>query len=139
MKRLLILSIILLLSLSAQAQTPESNSGQPTIVDFPIVKLKEGGYIIFFRHTARNRRKDNKRKAIKRKAIKKNEIYIRDELSGRCKDSFGLSDKGIEEARIYKKNFEKWDIPVGKVYVSPTCRTRQMADIMFGEETNKFV
>ena len=23
---------------------------------------------------------------------------------------------------------------MGKVYVSPTCRTRQMADIMFGEE-----
>jgi len=107
----------------ASAQTLESSNKQPTVVDFPIQKLKDGGYIIIFRHTTRNRQN-----------LPRDDIYYRDELSGRCKAGHDLSAKGIEEAHTFKKNFERVDIPVGRVYVSPPCRMRQMADIIFGEK-----
>jgi len=87
---------------------------------------KKGGYILFFRHGHREKWIDvnmydaydatNNLKA-------ENEYY---------EYAVCLSDMGKIQAKMMGDNLKKINLPIEKVYSSPSCRARQTADLVFG-------
>jgi phosphohistidine phosphatase SixA len=82
--------------------------------DVPVERLREGGYIVVFRHAATDTGMDTT-----------------EDLSD-CSRQRNLSAEGRQQSREIGAAFERLDIPVGPVLASPFCRTRDTARIAFG-------
>lgn len=82
--------------------------------DVPVERLREGGYVVVFRHAATDTGLDTT-----------------DDLSD-CSRQRNLNAEGRRQSREIGAAFEQLDIPVGRVLASPFCRTRDTARIAFG-------
>jgi phosphohistidine phosphatase SixA len=82
--------------------------------DVPVERLREGGYIVVFRHAATDTGMDTT-----------------EDLSD-CSRQRNLSAEGRRQSREIGRAFERLDIPVDRVLASPFCRTRDTARIAFG-------
>jgi len=103
-----ILFIVLLLGSCATSQT----SHQSEIVS----SLREGGYVIFFRHGSTDfSQKDTDRKNL-----------------ANCDTQRRLNDKGRLQAKQIGEGFKLKDIPVGDIITSQYCRCVNTAKIAFG-------
>jgi len=92
--------------------------------DFPLEKLKEGNYIVFFRHTARVQ------------GMRVSELQrIEGDLAVQCNFSTILSSQGLYEAELIGQKIKEMDIPLGEIVSSPLCRTIQMTEAMFGKNS----
>ncbi|MDX6555173.1 MAG: hypothetical protein QOD86_1368 [Miltoncostaeaceae bacterium] len=76
--------------------------------------LRDGGYVIFFRHAATTRSGQPD-----------------DDLTT-CTTQRNLNAQGRREAREIGAAFRELDIPVGRVVASPYCRTKDTARLAFG-------
>ena len=87
---------------------------------------KNGGYILFFRHAHREKWIDV-------------DMYDAYDATNNLKAenkyyeyAVCLSDMGNIQAKMMGDNLKMINIPVEKVYSSPSCRARQTADLAFG-------
>ncbi len=80
----------------------------------PVEKLRDGGYVITFRHAATDQGMDTT-----------------DDLSD-CSRQRNLDAEGRRQSREIGRAFERLDIPVDRVMASPFCRTRDTARLAFG-------
>jgi phosphohistidine phosphatase SixA len=105
----------------AQGGEGGEGGGKPEFVDKLsgaqlVSALRQGGYIIFFRHA-------------------QTEKDYADQVSavmGKCDTQRMLSEEGWKQSRMIGEGFEKLKLPVGKVYSSEYCRAWQTADLAFG-------
>jgi phosphohistidine phosphatase SixA len=105
------------------------SSGPPPVAPTPLVaspevpdlvhELSSGGYVIFFRHAARDAA-----------AISTPDLALADNQA-ECRPGSELTAAGIADVQSLKRAFEGLGIGVDRVYASPTCRTTQMAALMF--------
>jgi len=99
----------------AQDKPPAPAMDMPSLVR----ALQNGGYVIYFRHTATDQSKpDSDRLDLKNCATQRN-----------------LSEKGREQARLIGKAFSALGIKVSSVLSSPFCRCIDTAKIAFGKAT----
>ena len=80
----------------------------------PVEKLRDGGYVVTFRHAATDQGMDTT-----------------DDLSD-CSRQRNLDAEGRRQSREIGRAFERLDIPVDRVMASPFCRTRDTAQLAFG-------
>jgi broad specificity phosphatase PhoE len=80
----------------------------------PVERLREGGYVVVFRHAATDSGTDTT-----------------DDLSD-CSRQRNLDAEGRRQSREIGRAFERLEIPVARVMASPFCRTRDTALIAFG-------
>ncbi len=113
-----IFSIVMICSLAIPAFAADEKPAQPR---FPVEHLNEGGYTIFMRHT--------KRDDVPSQA-KLNEI----DRTSSCEPGGSLNSEGEAESRVIAQAIKSLAIPAGEVLASPTCRTKQMARIIFGDD-----
>ncbi|MFO1351847.1 MAG: histidine phosphatase family protein [Gammaproteobacteria bacterium] len=81
-----------------------------------IDKLRQGGYVIYIRHTATD-------------MAQQDTTNDYDD----CAKQRNLTDQGREQARALGTAFKALKIAVGRVIASPFCRTRETAQLAFGE------
>lgn len=81
-----------------------------------LAELREGGYVIYFRHSSTDFSRDDSRS--------KNDDD--------CDNQRPLTEKGREEARQIGAALRDLKIPVGRVLASPRCRTVDTAMQAFG-------
>lgn len=109
----LMVGVIMLLPAAVFAQTP------PAVEAFAPARLASGGYVVFLRHTERD------------KTPSQSVLWEMDRISS-CDSGGALNAQGEGDARSIARGIKRLSIPVGEVFVSPTCRTKQMARIIFG-------
>jgi broad specificity phosphatase PhoE len=80
----------------------------------PVERLREGGYVVTFRHAATDSGLDTT-----------------DDL-GDCSRQRNLDSAGRRQSREIGRAFERLGIAVGQVMASPFCRTRDTARLAFG-------
>jgi phosphohistidine phosphatase SixA len=80
-----------------------------------VERLREGGYVVTFRHAATDSGMDTT-----------------SDLSD-CSRQRNLNAEGRRQSRDIGRAFERLDIPVGRVLASPFCRTRDTARLAFGQ------
>lgn len=80
-----------------------------------IKALQSGGHIIYMRHGATDH---------KQKDSKRSDMY-------NCKTQRNLSVQGIQESKKIAQAIKSLAIPIGKVFSSPYCRTRDTAKIIY--------
>jgi hypothetical protein len=80
--------------------------------------IKDGGYVIQFRHTHRDR-------------ISMPTIPSDVDLNYSCDDGANLSALGKEQAKAIRSNLTNFKIPIEKIYSSPACRLKEMSEILF--------
>lgn len=83
-----------------------------------ISSLVDGGYVVVMRHTLRD--------------SLSGEVLWRADRQGKCITGSSLSEEGKKQAEAIFAKVKKLSIPVQEVIASPTCRTRQHAEIGFG-------
>jgi phosphohistidine phosphatase SixA len=88
-----------------------------------VAELRDGGYVIFFRHTATDWSPDDQ-----------HPVDFSD-----CDTQRNLSDEGRDQARAIGEAFETLGIPVGRVLSSPFCRAIDTARLAFGTATPEAV
>jgi len=81
-----------------------------------LARLRDGGVIVVFRHAATDR------------SVEDEEPVDLDD----CSTQRNLTDGGRDDARTIGDAFRELGIPVGAVWASPYCRTRQTAELAFG-------
>ena len=81
--------------------------------------LREGGLVIYFRHTATD--------------FSKNDQGMRDYDD--CANQRPLSDQGRRNARAIGQRIAELQLPIGIVKASPMCRTMEHAKLMLGMAT----
>ncbi len=86
-------------------------------------KLREGGYVIYMRHGKTDPSQPDQPT-----------VDFND-----CKTQRLLSDEGRKMAADIGKSLRAAKIPVQDIYVSPMCRTRESAKLVFGAETRMTV
>ena len=88
-----------------------------------VAKLRHGGYVLYLRHTSTDFGQNDAR------------MTSYDD----CANQRNLTDKGRDEARALGAEVKRLAIPIGPVYASPFCRTRETAELAFGryERTNE--
>lgn len=79
--------------------------------------LQEGGLVVYLRHAATDRSQEDTQTS---------------DLT-QCEGQRNLTDAGREQARLIGESFRKLEIPVGEVRSSEYCRTRETAELAFGE------
>ena len=81
--------------------------------------LRQGGYILYFRHTATDFSQNDER------------------MTGfeDCANQRNLTDAGRADARAIGAAIRSLGIPIGEVLASPFCRTRETAELIFGRYT----
>jgi phosphohistidine phosphatase SixA len=81
--------------------------------------LRQGGYILYFRHTATDFSQNDER------------------MTGfeDCANQRNLTDAGRADARAIGDAIRSLGIPIGEVLASPFCRTRETAELIFGRYT----
>jgi hypothetical protein len=77
--------------------------------------LRQGGYVIFFRHATAD---DGQDAAI---------VNMRD-----CTTQRNMREGGLRDARTIGDGFRAAELPVGTVYASELCRAQETAHIAFG-------
>jgi broad specificity phosphatase PhoE len=111
-----------LLVLAAGCGDDDGEGPDPRAVDargagsssVPVDKLREGGYVVTFRHAATD-----------------SGVDTTDDLSD-CSRQRNLDAEGRRQSREIGRAFERLDLAVGRVMASPFCRTRDTARIAFG-------
>lgn len=88
--------------------------------------LSQGGYTIFIRHAERDKDVEN-RSAFERFALKFDGGTHSSFKRGSC-----LTEEGKAEAWLLGQVFKKSGIPIGTIYSSPICRTKETAQLAFG-------
>ena len=88
-----------------------------------LASIKDGGYIIYFRHTTTERDY----------ADQADPLMSLDDCSSQRK----LSTQGIKESYEIGMSFASKEIPVGEIIVSEYCRSWKTANHAFGEWTQK--
>jgi len=88
-----------------------------------LTKLRHGGYVLYLRHASTDFGQNDER------------MKNFDD----CPNQRNLTDKGRDEARALGAEVKRLAIPIGPVYASPFCRTRETAQLAFGryERTNE--
>lgn len=81
-----------------------------------LAHLRAGGLVVYFRHTATDFSRDDSK--------------MRD--FDDCANQRLLTPKGRVDARAIGAEWKRLKIPVGRVLASPYCRTRDVAQQMFG-------
>lgn len=79
--------------------------------------LQEGGLVVYVRHAATDRSQEDTQTS---------------DLT-RCEGQRNLTDAGRAQARLIGRSFRTLKIPVGDVRSSEYCRTRETAELAFGE------
>src|SRR5438094_9696492 len=79
-------------------------------------QLREGGYVLFMRHTSTDFSQNDSRMT-----------SYED-----CANQRNLTDKGRAEARDIGAHVKRLGIPIGEVLASPFCRTMETARLAFG-------
>jgi phosphohistidine phosphatase SixA len=84
-----------------------------------LTALRGGGYVLYFRHTATDFGQND------------------DRMTGYedCARQRNLTDAGRADARAIGAAIRSLGIPIGDVLVSPFCRTRETAQLIFGHAT----
>mgnify|MGYP001189671189 CR=1 FL=1 len=90
-------------------------------------KVQEGGYILHFRHTQRE--KWNDAPGFDAYALSQN----LDVKNSTFKKATCLTPQGIEEAKLIKNIFDILDVKISYVISSPSCRALMTAEIAFGK------
>jgi broad specificity phosphatase PhoE len=104
-------------AIPATATTPTAPA--PTVLDASVVALlRQGGYVIYFRHALTDHSQTDN--------------FGGDYLN--CDKQRNLTDEGRNQARAIGAAFKQLQIPVGRVIASPYCRTRETAQLIFGEK-----
>jgi broad specificity phosphatase PhoE len=105
---------------AALAQQPAGSADAPAPPQASapqlIAALKNGGYVVYFRHAATD--------------FSKNDEKMRD--FDDCANQRNLTDGGRAQARRIGNAWRALGLPVGKVHASPFCRTRETAELAFG-------
>ncbi|WP_038596269.1 histidine phosphatase family protein [Paenibacillus sabinae] len=120
MKRLVYLSILCVL-LIIPAQTvgatecaPQAGPVNPSLLD----SLRQGGYILYVRHGEATAGEDQPNLEL-----------------GDCSTQRNLSGEGRRQAEAFGEAIRRLHIPVqSPVLAGPLCRTRETAELAFGEE-----
>jgi hypothetical protein len=76
-----------------------------------LAKLRQGGYVLFLRHTSTDFSQDDQRMT-----------SFED-----CVNQRNLTDKGRDEARALGAQLKRLGIPIGTVYASPFCSGRPIS------------
>ena len=97
-------------------RTTVTTTGAPLSPTAIVTLLRSGGYIVYFRHTATD--------------FAQNDQNMRD--FDDCANQRNLTADGRVQARRIGEAWKKLGIPVGRVMASPFCRTREVAQLMFG-------
>lgn len=118
--------------LAASVGTPEATPGArrsapgaasaatgPLAGEALVAALRAGGYVIYFRHAATDRSDDDRFGAAN---------FLRD-----CAAQRDLNDEGRSQSRAIGQAFRDLGIPVGDVLSSEYCRSRNTAELAFGE------
>lgn len=118
---------------SGQAETPADQktktpavglTSEPSIEKSTLLaSIKDGGYIIYFRHTT----------TVRDYADQADPLMSLDDCSSQRK----LSTQGIKESYEIGMAFASKEIPVGEIIVSEYCRSWKTANLAFGEWTQK--
>jgi broad specificity phosphatase PhoE len=126
--------LLLLLCVQAPAQstapTPSSAAVSAVLSSYPeprhrlqgaalLRALREGGLVIYFRHTATD--------------FSKNDQNMRDYDD--CANQRPLTDQGRRDARAIGQRIAELQLPLGIAKASPMCRTMEHAKLMLGSAT----
>ena len=114
--RLLVAALAVLASAGGcgDDEEPPAEAPAPRAAKVPVERLREGGYVVVFRHAATDTGMDTT-----------------DDLRD-CSRQRNLNAEGRRQSREIGRAFERLGIPVGRVLASPFCRTRDTARIAFG-------
>ena len=117
----------------SQAETPADQKNKALAIGLPsepsiekstlLASIKNGGYIIYFRHATTERDY----------ADQADPLMSLDDCSSQRK----LSTQGIKESYEIGMSFASKEIPVGEIIVSEYCRSWKTANHAFGEWTQK--
>ena len=114
-------ALLLTLTLAAFAATAAdiASPGQTLAGKELLSALRQGGYVLYFRHTATDFSQND------------------EQMTGYedCARQRNLTDAGRAEARAIGAAIRSLSIPVGDVLASPFCRTRETAQLIFGRAT----
>ena len=112
-------ALVLLLALAAGCGGgSDEASGPERLGPVELVEaLREGGYVIYLRHAITDRSKEDDPA-----------VDLDD-----CSTQRNLSDDGREQARQIGEAFRALEIPIGTAYSSEYCRTRDTAELAFGD------
>lgn len=105
--------------LSAPPPAPAGRSSVPAAAPTPrelADALKEGGLVLYVRHTATD--------------FSQNDAKSRGPAD--CANQRNLVEKGREDARRIGAALKALRVPVGRVLASPTCRTVETGELIFG-------
>lgn len=120
--RITVFVAALLLAPGAPAQSPATAQEQSSLPARSIpaaellAALRQGGYILYFRHAATDFSQNDKN-------MKSDED---------CANQRNLIDKGRSDARAIGSAIRELRIPVGRVLASTVCRTVETAELVFG-------
>ena len=118
MKTLWIAALAFWLSLMSWAPFLDAQEGK-----VPAQELRSGGYVILVRHATTP-------ESVLPREQRDSEPSPLD-LS-KCEVQFNLTEQGREEARAIGAGVRRLGIPVGRVVISPYCRTLETARLAFG-------
>lgn len=106
-------------ALAPKGASPPAPKGAPPPVPSLLSALREGGYILYFRHAATDFTQND------------------DKMTGfeDCASQRNLTDGGRADARAIGAAIRSLGIPIGEVLASPFCRTRETAELIFGRAT----
>jgi len=105
---------------SAPRAEPESGDARLGPVEL-VERLREGGLVVYLRHAATDRSKEDAG------------VLDLDD----CSTQRNLDERGREQARAIGEAFRALEIPVGEVRTSEYCRTRETAELAFGEAVDE--
>tara|TARA_B100000212_G_C27358985_1_gene527265 strand:+ start:483 stop:1280 length:798 start_codon:yes stop_codon:yes gene_type:complete len=96
-------------------------------------KLLEGGYILHFRHAERDKWIDVQMyDALESDVHNNGKNQSRLAENDYFKDAVCLNSRGMVQAQLMGEQLKNINFPIGYVISSPSCRSRQTADIAFG-------
>ena len=119
MKKIWIVIIMLFFAFQLQAlEVSASTAKSDPINSATLNSLRQGGYILYVRHGEANRGEDQPQI-----------IY------GNCATQKNLSEEGRKQSTLYGEAIRRLIIPVHyPVTASPFCRTRETAELAFGQQ-----
>ena len=96
-------------------------------------KLQDGGYILHFRHAERDKWIDVQMYDALESDVHNNGLnQTRFAEKDYFKNAVCLNQRGLIQAKAMGELLKKIKFPIGYVASSPSCRSRQIADIAFG-------
>lgn len=110
-----VLSLVLLGTCSVVGHDETASDVDPLLLH----QLREGHTILLFRHALTDRSASD----------------LDPTARGTCEQQRNLSTDGIEQAHHIGRRLRALDIPVGRTFASPFCRTVDTAEAMTGEAT----